>query len=103
MGREEKDPGEVPSVAGENTELIVDQSVAGDAWSILSPGLSVYDLQSMVSPKKLSRECDVSILMLELFTLSLLGCPTVQDDGHDDSLPKPASLLSHKLRTLVHL
>jgi hypothetical protein len=46
MGAEDKDAGEVPSVACENTEPTVDHSVAGDAWSEPSTGPNAYVLLS---------------------------------------------------------
>jgi hypothetical protein len=46
MGTEDKDAGEVPSVACENTEPTVDHSVAGDAWSVPSAGPNAYVLLS---------------------------------------------------------
>jgi hypothetical protein len=44
MGTEDKDAGEVPSVACENTEPTVDHSVPGDAWSVPSTGPNAYVL-----------------------------------------------------------
>jgi hypothetical protein len=46
MGTEDKDAGEVPSVAWENTEPTVDHSVVGDACSEPSTGPNAYVLLS---------------------------------------------------------